>query len=397
MARNSNDVIKALAFIREHQYSFALRCGGHCYEDFSLDYQVILDVSNIKDITFLDNTVVKIGSGWRIGELASYLSKYNLMLPAGTCASVGISGLATGGGIGFSTRLYGLTCDNIKSVEMVLANGQLITASEEENSDLFWAVRGAGGGNFGCITSFTFQVHPLSTLLLYEISYNFDDLAVVLDQWQRWAPFTVPELSSELDIFNSDQAFIITGEYEGTEADLERLLQPILGYQIGIKLWRTTFKEAVEHFTGSTKEPFPYFENKSGFVYQPLPLEAIRKIAYYMARGPRNIKLEMDAFGGRVSELPHDSTAFAHRQALYWVQYTIRWDNPYYEKNYRTWIEQFYNDTKQYLIGAYVNAPDLDLLDWGRAYYGDHLERLQILKRKYDPLNVFKFRQSIPI
>ena len=410
MPKNAEEVVYILKFAKRYSISFSIRAGGHSYEGFSLMEGVVIDMRNMTKIEVdVKNNIVKVESGVRIGRLAKYLSKYDLALPAGTCASVGISGLTLGGGIGFLTRKFGLTLDNLKSIDIILADGELITADINNHADLFWANRGGGGGNFGIVTSLTFQVYKIKKVIIFELTYNFDEMLEIVPLWQKWAPFTDKNLTAELDIYSPAKPVLITGQYLGTEDDLIKLLKPILIIKPkNIKIWQSSFLDAVTNFSIGLVRP-PFFKQKSNFIRDIFPKKALKIIHYFMSKAGPFDKLEFNAFGGKVTEISDKDTAFSYRQGiLHWMQFSTYWenntDNPEgkYSKaspeHHLTWIRTFYNKMKSYMSNeCYVNCPDTDLQDYLNAYYGQNLKRLVKIKTKYDPFNLFKFEQSIPI
>ena len=176
------------------------RSGGHSYEAFSVvDGGLVIDVGGL---TGVDVDVARgeavIGAGVRLLDCYRRLWDDGVTIPAGTCPGVGIAGLTLGGGIGFLSRQYGLTCDNLLAVDLVDADGDVLRASESEHPDLFWALRGGGGGNFGIATAFTFRVHPIGEVVICTVTWPWDDVAEVVDAWQRWAPFVDERLCVSL-------------------------------------------------------------------------------------------------------------------------------------------------------------------------------------------------------
>lgn len=184
--QNNKDVCNALKWARERHIPFRLRSGRHSYENFSLlNRGLIIDVSEMHRITVnTEKLTATIEAGANLGTVYKELWNYGVTIPAGTSASVGVVGLALGGGIGMLSRLFGLTCDQLMEVEMVQACGKfgakLIRANEQENSNLFWACRGGGGGNFGIVTSLTFRVHPIKNVSIFSITWEWEDFILCI-------------------------------------------------------------------------------------------------------------------------------------------------------------------------------------------------------------------------
>src|SRR5215212_3156672 len=188
---NMSDVRNAIRWARQEEVPLRARSGGHSYEAFSVvDVGLVIDVGGLTGVEVdASRGEAVIGAGVRLLDGYRRLWEHGVTIPAGTCPSVGIGGLTLGGGIGFLSRQYGLTCDNLVAVELVDADGQTLRASEEKHPDLFWALHGGGGGNFGIATAFTFRVHPIGDVVTCTVTWPWDDTPEVLDTWQRWAPF----------------------------------------------------------------------------------------------------------------------------------------------------------------------------------------------------------------
>ncbi|HEU0115279.1 MAG TPA: FAD-binding oxidoreductase, partial [Thermomicrobiales bacterium] len=184
------DVQNAVKWARAHDIPLRARSGGHSYEAYSVvDSGLVIDVSGLASVAVdLAHGEATVGAGNKLGALYTSLGAAGVTIPAGSCPGVGVAGLTLGGGIGVLSRRDGLTCDNLRAVELVDANGDLLHVSERDHSDLFWALRGGGGGNFGIATSFTFRVTPMGSLATCSASWHWTDAPAAIDAWQRWAP-----------------------------------------------------------------------------------------------------------------------------------------------------------------------------------------------------------------
>ncbi|HWT06323.1 MAG TPA: FAD-dependent oxidoreductase, partial [Xanthomonadales bacterium] len=199
-AQHVSDVQNAVRFAREKNLPLRARSGRHSYEVYSLvENGVIVDVSEMDEISVDARAgIARVGAGVFCLDLHENLFDVGLTVPAASGLSVGIAGLALGGGFGVTSRKYGLTCDNIAGVQLVNANGEYVRANEHENADLYWACRGGGGGNFGIVTSFDFRVHPIGLVALCNITWQWNDFTAVVDAWQKWAPNAPDGLSTFL-------------------------------------------------------------------------------------------------------------------------------------------------------------------------------------------------------
>lgn len=179
------------------------RNGAHSSSGFSLCEGMVIDQRfRTKIYVNIKTNQATIEAGVLLSPLSVELGKLVLALPSGSCPNNGFCGLTLGGGIGFLTRKFGVTSDSLLELRTVLANDEMVTANNVENEDLYWASKGGGGCNFGIVTSFTFQVQPINEVVIFQLTYSFDVVKKVLDAWQHWAPFTVDELTAELDIFS---------------------------------------------------------------------------------------------------------------------------------------------------------------------------------------------------
>ena len=338
------------------------------------------------------------GSAW--ANLYHRLWEHRLTLSAGTCPSVGIAGLTLGGGFGFLSRQDGLTCDNLLVVDLVDANGAVVRVSDQEHPELFWALRGGGGGNFGIATSFTYRIRPIGDVVLYRVTWPWDDVAEVLDVWQRWAPFVDERLVSEFHVPDRRVETITSvGQFAGPAAELERLLQPLLQVSTpsSRQVWTVPFLTAVEYFAGP-EITHSTFKNTGAFAYEPLSPASIATLIEQMRASPseRNM-VGLYPFGGAIAAVDPAATAFVHRRALFNLQYQAYWADPADERDNVAWVRDLRTAMDAYTTGTYVNFVDADLADWATAYYGANLDRLVHVKAEYDPDDVFGGPQSIPL
>ena len=233
------DVQKCLAFVRKFGLPFAPRSGGHNYNGYSTSLGLVIDVTRMHTVTVNTSTnTAMIGAGTRLIDVYNNLAQHRLTLPAGSCPTVGIAGLTLGGGVGVIGRKFGLTCDNLLSAQVITAEGRVLTTDATHDPDLFWALRGGGGGNMGIVTSFTFKVHPVSTLTLFTLAWSWNDAASVVDGWQRWAPQAPDEVWSNCLLLaqknkGATPIVHVNGVYVGVEGSLNTLLAQLMN-KIGI-------------------------------------------------------------------------------------------------------------------------------------------------------------------
>lgn len=399
---NAADVQRAVRWARKHDVRIAARAGGHSYGGYSTTSGLVIDVSRINRISVIEETrTATIGAGARLGAVYAELWKHGLTLPAGSCPSVGVAGLALGGGIGFTSRKLGLTCDNVRALRIVTAAGAAVACSTREHADLLWACRGGGGGNFGIVTSFSFRTHPVSNVTTYVIDWEWQDAREVIVAWQRFAPTAPDELFSVLSLsMGASPRIASAGQFFGTEAELRSLLLPLAnaGRPTRITIRTRSFIDATRLWGGASATRAT-FKAKSDYAKRPFSGNGIETILRWLERPPGSRRgiLLLDAYGGAINRVPPAATAFVHRDALFSLQYLVYWEPRQPAAPSLAWIRGFHRAMRPHVSGfAYQNYIDPDLADWKRAYYGSNYERLVSVKRKYDPANVFRFRQSIP-
>lgn len=419
----SEDVQACIDFARSSHLPLVARAGGHSFEGYSTSPGLVIDVTSMKSVRVdpKQKTAV-IGAGARLIDVYAALAPYGMVLPAGSCATVGIAGLTLGGGMGVLARKFGLTCDHLLSAQVVTADGRLIHCDKEHNGDLFWALRGGGGGNFGIVTSFTFWVHPVARLTHFTLDWHRHDAVAVIDAWQHWLQKAPDEVWSNclLGGHNSRQVPIvrINGVYVGDVSPLNTLLQGLtkrigaapLSRYVGtggvldtMLLEAGCYKKGVDacHLPGQHPKGILQREAasvKSDYFTQLLPKEAIEQMIQSVT-SPHHGAIGLDSYGGAVNRIAPDATAFVHRNALFSAQYTASWGTGASSTviaTKRDWLKKTKLAMQPYASGAaYQNYVDPDLADWQQAYYGANLPRLQRIKATYDPENLFDFAQSI--
>ncbi len=423
------DVQQCLNFVRTFALSFAPRSGGHSYAGYSTSTGLVIDVTRMNTIKVdTSSGMATIGAGARLIDIYAALSQYNLALPGGSCPTVGIAGLTLGGGVGVLGRKFGLTCDTLRSAQIVVADGRLLTCDATTNSDLFWALRGGGGGNFGVVTSFTFQAQPISSLSLFTLYWPWSQAANVVDAWQNWAPQAPDELWSNCVLEatsdkNAGPVVLANGVYVGDVSALNTLLQQLINrvgaapssrFASNSGLLDTMMVEAgcygktVSECHLPSQNPQGQLQRtaygaKADFFNSLLPRQAINSLVNAIAQRQASTLGEggigLDAFGGAINRVAADATAFVHRDALFGAQYTANWnagDPPSIVAANTSWLSSTWQSMRPYASGfAYQNYIDPNLANWQQAYYGANLPRLQQIKATYDPNNLFHFAQSI--
>lgn len=402
---DKNDVANAVIWSRQHCVSIRIRSGGHNYEGYSTgDDVLVIDVSNLNRLEINCNHLI-VDGGVNNKQLYDFVSSQGYPFPGGTCPTVGLSGYASGGGWGLSCRLMGLGCDSLLELELVDADGRIIKANYAENKELFWACRGAGGGNFGIIVSMKFRLPPKVDKVTYFRFYypvtNRKKQARFIGVWQNWLRDLDWKMSLQANVYHSqEENFAINGRglFYGTEEEALRLLQPIIslgGCQLELEY--LSFYAAIS-LIGSIYPDSEKFQSTGRFVVEPLNPQEIYETAGLIREVPIGSvysSLNLYALGGKVSEKSPCETAFFYRDASYIILIQSVWEEEQYASDNRRWLNRKFKYLKSITQGSYVNFPYSDLSDYLEAYYGGNLKRLRLVKRKYDPENVFHFPQSI--
>lgn len=408
--RRTQDVINAVKWARERGVRFRARSGRHSYEGFSsVNGGIIIDVSEMNRVKVdRKNKVAYVQTGNPLARVYKKLWDKRVALPAGTAPDVGVAGLALGGGIGLLSRKYGLTLDNLKAVKTVVASGRYgakaITASKKTNSDLLWASKGGGGGNFGIATEFTFRVHPIKSVSIYSITWKWRDLEKVLPAWQRWAPSVTNRLTSTIEVAAKQVGTIVsTGQLLGGAKELRQLIRPLLQTGVPVKVMVRTvpFIKATQFFAATDLNLEPKFKITGAYGYKPLPREGVKVIRDFLSKAPnKHSSVWSQSLGGAgsaVSRVSATATAYPHRKAETIYELSARWRNNKEQQRNIEWVKGFRKALRPFVFGDYVNFPDLQIKNWPKAYYGVNFARLKRVKKKYDPHNVFRFAQSIPV
>ena len=426
------DVQRCIAFARHQQLPIAARSGGHSYGGYSTGNGLVVDVTTMSAVsvktTGSRGPTATVGSGTLLIDLYNQLSGAGMLLPGGSCPTVGIAGLTLGGGIGVVGRKYGLTCDNLQSVEIVTADGALIQCDPGNHADLLWASQGGGGGNFGVVTSFTFGVRSMPELSLFTLEWPWAAAADVLGAWQAWAPDAPDELWSNCQLLSSGspgQKARCTGVFVGIPSGLTSLLQSFEQAVSTTPTYRFVGPESylsamlIEAGCEGLTVPECHlpeqnplgtlsrstFVAKSAYVATAMPgagLQAAAQLVTDLQESQPGVNggLVFDAYGGIINRVAPGATAFVHRGARCGIESSVSWGpNPsaVAVADGQAWLAHAANVLAPYTDGsAYQNYIDPALSDWRQAYYGANLGRLTRVKQTYDPDNVFHFAQSIP-
>jgi FAD/FMN-containing dehydrogenase len=405
------DVLAAVQFARSQDLELAVRGGGHSLPGFSTsDGGMVLDLGRMKSIRVdpaRQRAVVEGGATWR--ELDHETQAFGLAVTGGLVSSTGVAGFTLGGGIGWLMRRHGLACDNLIGADVVTADGRFVHASADENPDLFWGLRG-GGGNFGVVTSFEFQLHRLGpTILAGPIFYPGDQATEVLRRFRDYASTLPDEMTTLANLASAPPLpflpmevhgkpiVIIVGVYAGSPDDGMDLAAPLrtLGTPIADLLGPmpyATIQSLLDPlWTGGSRNFF-----KSGYLAD-LPDRAIEMVARFQLTAPSpSNEIHLHQFGGAVAHVPDDATAFGSRNAPWLVNVVSRWTDASSDDAEIAWARDLYRALEPFFAsGTYVNFMSAGDDRVREAYGPEKYERLARLKEIWDPTNLFRLNQNI--
>jgi hypothetical protein len=424
----SDDVARCIDFATSHDLAIAGRSGGHSYGGYSNSDGLVIDVSRMAGINVdVAANTARVGAGAKLIDVYNVIGNADRLLPGGSCPTVGIAGLALGGGIGVFGRKFGLTTDNIRALDLVTADGHILSADQSTNSDLLWASQGGGGGNFGIVTSFEFNVHPMPEVTLFTLQYPWSAASTMLSAWALWMDSAPDELWSNCQLQSQGTyGYLaqIAGVYCGSPSELASVLAPLKS-MIGTAPTSSfsgsnSYLSAMEIEAGcsglsiaachlTTQNPsgrlsHEAYSAKSSYVNAPMSdasaaafvsaVENLHDHAPTVGGG-----LAFDSYGGLINRVSSDATAFVHRDKLACIQATYSWSSytsPSVIAAGAQWLRWLGTNVFDPNTGAYQNYIDPTLDNWQSAYYGSNLSRLATVKSKYDPDNLFSFAQSIP-
>lgn len=424
----ADDVARCVDFSSSHDLPLVARSGGHSYGGYSSCNGLVIDVSRLASVS-VDTTAntATVGAGAKLIDVYNTIGSHNRLLPGGSCPSVGIAGLALGGGVGVFSRRYGLTSDNLRSLRLVTADGEIVHADVHNRPELLWASQGGGGGNFGVATSFEFNLHPMPPVTLFTLQYPWEAAATMLNAWQHWITTMPDELWSDCHLFSvgtSGYEANVSGVFCGSPNALASLLSPLerdigttpISRFIGSNDYITAMQIeggcsgltiAACHLSSQNAAgqlSRSSYSAKSSYVddimSSTLVAAMVDAVVNLHLQAPTvGGGLAFDAYGGVVNRVAKDATAFVHRDKLACIQATYSWTKdtpPTVVAAGEEWLSWLGANIFNPSSGAYQNYIDPTLVDWKDAYYGSNLKKLTNVKQTYDPNNLFAFPQSIP-
>jgi FAD/FMN-containing dehydrogenase len=409
--RSAADVIRGVTFAREHGMPLAIRGGGHNVAGNALcDDGLVIDLSPMKSVRVDPRRrTARVEPGVTLGELDHDTQAFGLATPLGINSTTGVAGLTLGGGFGWLSRRFGLAADNLLSADVVTANGELVTASEDEHPDLFWAIRG-GGGNFGVVTSFEFQLHEVGPEVLAGIVVHpFDRAPELLRRYRdvaasapeevtAWVVLrTVPPLPTIPKEAHGTNMVGIAMIHSGRREESERTLKPLrsIGQPMAdmvVLQPYTAYQRALDPLL--TPGARNYWKSHN---FTELSDELIDTLVDAARQLPDpQCEIALAQLGGATSRVKPDATAYTHRDAAFVMNVHGRWSDPSRDGDCIAWARSLFDATTPFATGGvYVNFLTADESDRVRAAYGANYQRLAETKARYDPDNLFRQNQNI--
>jgi len=405
-----SDVQSAVRAASEIGILTAVRCGGHSLAGFSTcDRGLVIDLSRMRQVT-VDGEArrARIAGGCLLGSIDTATQKAGLVFPAGVVSHTGASGLILGGGTGWLTRRFGLSCDNVEGFSLVTADGSIVRADAKENADLFWALRG-GGGNFGVVTEFEVKLHPLTSVVLAQGLSGEADIRRLLECWRDFMAEAPLDLKWNIDLRLAPQtkkvpaelrgrpvagsSLIWTGDPEAGRPYLERALSLCHSNSVSSKI--VSFMNLQTMADSEFPHGRRYYTKSGYFIY--LDNGTIDRLVEAVATIPSpETQIELAYLGGAAAQVGADETAFGDRSAPFILNLLANWADPSGDAGNIAWIRALFNQLRPAMKpGVYINFMSGDEQDRVPEAY-QRWERMVAVKSRYDPNNFFRLNQNVP-
>lgn len=414
------DVVAAVDFARSHRLLTSVRGGGHGIAGTAVcDGGLMISLEQMRSVQVdPDRRIGWVSGGAKLKDVDHATAAHGLVCPGGVVSTTGVAGLTTGGGYGWLRGTLGMSIDTLRAVEMVTADGALVRASEQENEDLFWAVRG-GGGNFGIVTTFKFQLHPIEpTVMLCSPLYAAEDASAVLRGWQQFMATAPDELTTEFFFWTipSDGSFpeevhgrdvvIPCAVYYGPADEGARVVKPLreLAEPLVDRSGPLPFVEIQQMFDAY----LPYGRVKG--YWKALYMdrltadmrESLVDLARTMPRSGRLCPLVLHYLNGASQRVDNAATAFPGRGWSYLMEFNVTWQDAADDEECTAAVRNAWSQMRashNQELGAYLNIDSYsdDGLSWVKETFRENFPRLQQVKRRYDPMNLFRLNPNIPV
>jgi FAD/FMN-containing dehydrogenase len=408
-----SDVSAALEFARHFGLSPVCRAGGHNTAGYSVNDELIIDVSRMSYVVVdTERKRATVGAGTRFSRLNAVLDTYGLHVPAGGCSDVAIAGYMQGGGYGFTSQIYGMNCDNVIEALVMLADGSIVNATEQRDTDLFWAIRGGTGNNFGVLLQVTYQLHDPGPLWGFGVSWplgtngeNADLAAAALETLQNgFTGAATPRglgHQSGLNFAGDKPGFYLRGIFAGTPEDGKRKIAPLLSLSGDFDI------DKVGHYAelADELESTPALQiathtrtvADSRFIERELSRDEWAGFVRFFVSSPNAGNfIHLESFGGAIRSVDPTATAFRHRLARFNIFTWVFWQTEAEQKASLAFLADFRRELAPLSNGhACQNYPNRDSHNYQWMYWGENYPRLVAIKQQYDPERLFRFGQTV--
>jgi FAD/FMN-containing dehydrogenase len=405
------DVRHCLEFAKQNQIWAVTRSGGHSTAGYSVNCDMVIDLSRMNYVV-VDAAAKRavIGAGATFGHINATLNSYRLHMPGGACEDVAIAGYTQGGGYGFTSREYGMNCDNVIDAAIMLADGSIVTASESVNKDLFWAIRGGTGNNFGVLLQATYRLRDLWKVWGFGLRWSIEDAPAALVELQK--NYLTTGASDKLGYMvivtaqQGENVMLMRGTFHGSRDEGMAALSSLRatkGVELQVDMYDTYL--AVNRYIVDKPFPIPDVPNavnedkQSAYVSRPLSLKDWRKIMEYFAQSPCPWSwFVIEPYGGQINREPKGANAFIHRDVLMNTFFGLFWRTPEEKGRFERFLDDFMKMYGPFCNGhSYQNYPRRDQKNFAQAYWGDYYSCLVAIKRKYDPDGFFRYQQAVSL
>jgi len=399
LCKNTTSVSEAISMAAKNNLPIAVKSGGHCMEGFSGNNAgMVINLSLLKSIEWVNNDTIKVGPGCTLSELYNVLLPKKKIIPGGSCSGVGIGGLVLGGGYGLMARKFGLTCDSLLAVTMVDGNGKILSSADD--SDLLWGSKGGNNGNFGVATELTFKVHPAPETMQ---SFRFKSYKVspekakqILKVWFELTAALTAECFSAF-VLNGKTVYILLTNVGKHTTVLQKIIDGLSSAsQRTTRTGVQPLAQALKVYYGRQQPMF--FKNASAGLYKDFSsIEFFIDKALAVVTATPGMIYQVNTLGGNIQNADFENaSAFPHRSFPYFSELQTYWELPRQEVlllDRFQQVQQIFIDNG--ITSQYRNYPDINFINWPEMYFGNNYKRLQQLKSKYDPNNLFRYEQSI--
>lgn len=406
--KNKEEVSRALLWAKEHGYPIRIRSGRHHYEGYSTGNDVVvIDVSQMNGIQVdEENELVTVEGGVRNRALYEEVCQLGYPFPGGGCPTVGVAGLVLGGGWGYSARMLGLSCDSLIEVEMIDVDGNCIKANAMTHPELFWALKGAGGGNFGIVVSMTFKLpkkNPTATLIQLEYKHmNTEARLELVKAWQTLFETLPHHTNMKMALYNSKEKGIgiaITGVCYGSQQEAFETIKPLImpAKEMLLKLNECSVLE-INRIIQDSHPDYEKYKSTGRFVYRTYNEEQIQSLLEIVDSKPEASDYTAITFyglGGQIQATSKRKSAVFYRDARFILGFQSVWEDDRAKAENCTWLLEHFPIIEALTEGSFINFPLAELTDYKKAYYGDYKEPLENIKAQYDPENRLHFPQGL--